>query len=342
MNTPDFNARVIPFALHPLGMLDVFIELGFSLTELLQGTGITPNHIAQKQLKISYLQLTRIIENAIALSPQGGLGLRTGESIAWHVHGTVGGIVHSSPSLVDAYLAFCRYLQIAQPLHRLFFSTPDYYFDRDNCVVNRLHTLVDPALSPALACFEQEFRLAVLVRLYQACGNPTVADRRIEIGVNYAPQGYSDLFFKLPVARVKFNCAYSYIAVQRDFFMKPWRNLRRPLYEKLIDQCEAEFLTHSCLSLSERLEWLIHKNHTAELRLQDAADQLHMSPRVLARRLATENTSFRHIKNQIRAQRASCHLKYSRLPHEDMANLLGFSCAASMRRAVKANNETTA
>ena len=336
MLTPDFNERVIPFALHPLGILDVFVELGFAVPDLLQQTGISPDQITQKQLKISYLQLMRIIENAIALSSLPSLGLLVGKSIAWHAHGTVGSVVYSSPSLIDAYLAFRRYLQIAQPIYKLFFSTPDYYFDRGNFLVSRLHTLVDPVLSPALARFELEFRFAVLARLYRACGNPGVADTHIEIGVSYFPDGYTELLLDLPVAQVKFNCPYSYIAVHRDFFFLPWRGLRRPLFETLIDQCEEEFQANSNVSISEQLEWLIYKNYASDLSLQDAADLLRISPRALARRLACENSSFRLIQNQIRAKRVSCHLKYSRLPQEDIAILLGFSCAASLRRAARA------
>lgn len=339
MITPDFTERVIPFALHPLGMLDVFIELGFSIEDLLQQTGINPDQITQKQLKISYLQLMRIIENAIARSSSPCLGLLVGKSMGWHAHGAVGNVVYSSPSLIDAYLAFRRYLQIAQPIYKLFFSAPDYYFDRGNFLVSRLHTLVDPVLSPALARFELEFRLAVLARLYRACGNPGVAETGIEIGTSYSPDGYSEQLLDLPVTKVKFNCPYSYIAVHRDFFMLPWRGLRRPLFETLMDQCEKEFQAHSNVSVCEQLEWLIYKNHASELCLQDAADMLRISPRALARRLACENSSFRLIQNAIRAKRATCHLKYSRLPQEDIATLLGFSCAASLRRAAKSRGE---
>lgn len=334
--TPDFNGRVIPFALHPLGMLDVFIKLGFSLPELLCDTGVNPNQITQKQLKISYVQLTCIIENVLAQSPVQGLGLWVGKSMGWHFHGAIGGVVYSSPSLVDAYVAFCRYLQIAQPIYKLFLFAPDYYFDRDDYLVSKLHTLIDPALSPSMSCFELEFRLATLARLYQACGSPHIIDTSIEIGVSYPPPEYSDLFRALPVTQVKFNCPFSYIAVHRDFFMKPWRNLRKPLFEKLIDQCEIEFSsTHPPQSFSEQLEWVIYRNHSSELRLQDAAEQLRMSTRALARRLAGENTSFRNIQDRLRAQRAQCHLRHSRLPQEKIADLLGFSSAASLRRAAK-------
>ncbi len=65
------------------------------------------------------------------------------------------------------------------------------------------------------------------------------------------------------------------------------------------------------------------------------ASALNMSARSLQRRLQSENTSFRHLLDEIRQQQAMSEMKYSQKPITDIALELGFSDSGSFSRAFK-------
>lgn len=333
----DFNEKNIPLSLHPLGLIEAFVSQGADIEDLLKNTGLNQQLIYSKGIKISFFQQSRIIENGLRTCPTPGLGFIVGNKMDWDFHGSLGGIVNCSPSLADACAIFWRYLQIAQPLYKLFFSQPEYFLDKGDYLVSPIRTILDESLSPQLAKFELEYRLAILLRIYDLCGNKSASDNSIRVGLHYPSADYNDLIKQNPAVSLRFNCRFSYIAVHRDFFYTPWRELRKPLFEKIIEQCEQEFinanLENSC---AEKVRWLIGKHFNPHTRLQDIAEQMHVTSRALTRKLAKENTSFRHIFNQVRMELASLYLRESHLSVIEIAEIMGFSCPASLRRAVKA------
>ncbi|MET0355926.1 MAG: AraC family transcriptional regulator ligand-binding domain-containing protein [Cellvibrio sp.] len=333
----DFNAKNIPFSLHPLGLIEAFIGQGADINDLLKNTGLNQQLIYAKGVKISFLQQSRIVENGLRACPAPGLGFIIGNNMDWNFHGSLGGVVNCSPSLADACAIFWRYLQIAQPLYKLFFSQPEYFLDKGDYLVSPIRTILDDSLSPQLAKFELEYRLAILLRIYDLCGNKAAADTSIRIGLHYPKTDYADLLKLIPSkVDVRFNCRFSFIAVHRDFFYTSWRELRKPLFEKIIETCEEEYRNADLEnSYAEKVQWLIGKNFQPQVRLQDIAEQMHITPRALARKLAKENTSFRNIFNQVRMALACLHLRESHLSFDEVADVMGFSCPASLRRAVK-------
>ncbi|MGI9288420.1 MAG: helix-turn-helix transcriptional regulator, partial [Pseudomonadales bacterium] len=68
-------------------------------------------------------------------------------------------------------------------------------------------------------------------------------------------------------------------------------------------------------------------------RINDAAQQLHMSERTLRRKLAAENTSFQEVLNDVRYRIASEYLQSTMLSVADIADLLGFADPSNFRRA---------
>jgi AraC-like DNA-binding protein len=332
----DFNEKNIPLSLHPLGLIEAFISQGASIEDLLKNTGLNQQLIYSKGIKISFLQQSRIVENGLRACPTPGLGFIVGSNMDWNFHGSLGGVVNCSPSLSDACAIFWRYLQIAQPLYKLFFSQPEYFLDKGDYLVSPIRTILDESLSPQLAKFELEYRLAILLRIYDLCGNKSASDNSIRVGLHYPSVDYAELLKQIPNVDVRLNCRFSYIAVHRDFFYTPWRELRKPLFEKIIEQCEEEFINANLENTyGEKVRWLIGKNFNPDSRLQDIAQQMHLTARALTRKLAKENTSFRHIFNQVRMELASLYLRESHLSVSEVAEIMGFSCPASLRRAVK-------
>jgi len=333
----DANAKVIPLSLHPTGFIEAFTHFGADLDDLLRDTGISRALLQHKNVRISYAQQAQLIRNGIALCRRPGLGLLVGLHFDWSYHGTLGYVVHCSPSLKEAGEAFYRYRMIAQPYYAVCAVRPAGYVDEDGLYVLPIDPFPLPQPDPDLSRFEVEFRLATTVRLWDACGNKSVPDPSVHVRLGFPEPSYADLFQRLPCSSVTFGCAQTQVAAHYNFIVREFRSFRRRAFQRLLEQCEIE-LRQSQLqpSYADQVRAYIGLNFNRPVSLEETAKVLGMTPRALNRRLSAENTTFRAILSDVRLQWTLHHLRQSRLGVDEISRLMGFSCGASLRRAVKA------
>lgn len=334
------KAKQIPLQLHPLGFVEAFTHFGADLNRLLENTGITRSLLGNKTTRISYNQQNQLLRNGIRLCRKPGIGLLVGQYMDWNYNGTVGNVVHCSPSLKDAGEAFRRYLLIAQPYYTMYVHKPNIYIEEHGMVVNPMRYFASPPGDAELNLFEAEYRLAVTLRIYDMCGNKTVADPSVTVKLDYPEPEYKHLYDDLPCDSVTFGCRESSITAHFEFINKPFRLFRKPAFDRIVGQCEEEFRKADLeSSVMRKVRWHISAFFNSapgrQITLEEIADILAMTPRALSRRLATEGTNFRNILHEVRMEVASHYLRSSRLTVEKVAELMGFSNASSLRRAIK-------
>ncbi len=338
----DFNARVIPLHLHPLGFIEIFIRHGASLSDLLRGTGISPAMFEMQDIRISYLQQQTLIRNGMQHCRKPGLGLIAGMEMDWSFWGTLGYIIHSSPSLKEAGEAFRRYMVISQPYYALMVSRPTSYFDCNRRIVDPLVYSSDEAYDPDVKMFTLEFRVAMAARLWTACGNPDAADTDVHVTLDYPEPGHVDLYSELPCKSVTFGMEQTAISADYSFVINRFRPYRRRAYRKLIQKCEQELNQAPVdITFTDRVRWHVRAHFSPNIDLEQVASGMQMPPRSLTRRLANEGTSFRKLLHAVRMEIATHQLRSSGLSVEEVAELVGFSCASSLRRAMKKWSGTT-
>lgn len=332
----DANTKAIPFELHPTGFIEAFVHFGAEMKPLLENTGINTAMFGVKGLKISFNQLKRLIKNGIHLCGEPGLGLKVGLYMDWSYNGTVGGVVNCSPTLKDAGSAMRRYLPIAQPHYAMYAYEPNFYVDENGTLVTPLRLFRDHNPDEETKMFQLEYRLAITLRLLDACGNKSVPDTNVRVRLEYPEPTYSHLYRELPITSVKFGCPESSISVPYLFAVQPWRELRRPNFEKLIAQCEKE-LDQAKIepTFTAKVRWHVSLYFNEQVTLESVADILCMTPRALTRKLAGEDQTFRGIVQEVRMAITVVHLRSSHLSVDEIAELMGFSSASSLRRAVK-------
>jgi AraC-like DNA-binding protein len=333
----DTNARVIPLHLHPLGFIESFTHFGADLTALLHNTGIDSPMLDSRNTYISYAQQRQLVQNGIALCKRPGLGLMVGNHIDWSYYGTVGGVVNCSPSLRVASEAFMRYMMILQPYYGKRARGPSSYIDANGMLIYPLQCFPAAAnCSDALRQFEFEFRLATTLRLWDACGNKQVADPKVRVALDIPEPAHARLYHELPCGELQFNARRSHVAARVEFVIEPFRSIRKPLYDRIMERCEAELASAKMETrFEDKVRWYLHANFNAPETLEDMAQNLGVTPRKLARKLAAENTSFRQLAHEVRMEIASHHLRFSRLSLDKIAELVGFSSAASLHRAIR-------
>ncbi len=345
----DANTRIIPQHLNPLGFIEGFTQFGAPLDDLLRHTGIDRSMLDSCTAKISYNQQLRLIYNGITLCRTPGLGLLMGLGWDWSFHGTVGYVAHCSPSLREAGEAFHRFQMIAQPYYRVSVEKPLAYIDENDTFVLPIRCFQAPDADPAMIQFEQEFRLAMTLRLWDTCGNKSVTNPDVQVLLAYPKPRHGALYRQLPCSSLTFDARESRVSAHKSFYCEPFRPYRRATFEKLIAQCEEELRLagmqvsttaavrmHVRAQLNRQFQLAgSHLEVYQSVSLEDTVHALRMTPRALSRRLTAEGTTFRRVLHDFRIEVTLYHLKASRLHVDDIAELMGFSCASSMRRAIR-------
>lgn len=137
---------------------------------------------------------------------------------------------------------------------------------------------------------------------------------------------------------------------QAVFFSKPRTEIifHRSLTELLVEQTPQSldrFLQHPNLVML--IQQYKEKSWTAQVRMivnkrlidtpgiEEIAEQLHLHPQTLRRRLAQEGTTFNDVKTQCRYDTALYYLGRSKLSVESIAQRTGFSESSAFTRAFK-------
>ncbi|HEY0680846.1 MAG TPA: AraC family transcriptional regulator ligand-binding domain-containing protein [Steroidobacter sp.] len=332
----DANTAIIPLQLHPLGFIEAFTQLGAGLDALLRGTNISQPMLDDSRARISYAQQARLIGNGLASCRQAGLGLLVGQLFDWSYYGTVGGVVQCSPSLRAAGEAFQRYLMIAQPWYAFRGRRPTTYLDLDGMIIDPLDCFPVGDAPAVLQQFEREFRLAVQLRIWDLCGNKSAANTDVHVCLSHPEPSHVHLYRNLPCASVRFDCARSYMAAHRSFVLDPFRPFRRRAFDRMIQHCEQE-LNDSQVepSYAAKVRWHLLAGFNKRPTLEEIASLLSVTPRALSRRLERERVTFREIAHEVRMELTAHHLRCSRLSVDQIAELMGFSCTSSLRRAIR-------
>jgi len=345
----DFSAKIIPLHLNPMGFIEGFTRFGAPLQALLRNTGIDKRMMADTSARISYQQQATLIRNGVALCGKPGLGLLIGMNWDWGYHGTVGYVVYCSPSLLDAGEAFLRYRMLTQPFYAGSPGKPVGYVDQFDTYVYPIRPFPWPYADAEVRQFELEYRLAITLRFWDACGNKSVSDPSVHVRLACPRPAYAELFDGLPFDTITFDADRTVVSAHSSFRSEPFRLFRRAQFERLLAQCEEELRQAGVeKTLSDAVRAYVSTHFAKQLPLagaararvqpisiEEAAHAFKMTPRAFARRLAVENTTFRKIVHDVRIELTLYHLRSSKLTVEEIAEITGFSCVSSMRRAIR-------
>ncbi|GAB1262611.1 helix-turn-helix domain-containing protein [Aurantivibrio plasticivorans] len=334
----DPNKKLIPLELHPMGFIECFMKLGAKLEPLLENTGINQAMLGVRGIKISYVQQSQLIRNGIGLCRSSGIGLKVGQIMDWSFNGTVGLAVSCAPSLMEAGAAMRRYLLIAQPHYAMYAYQPTAYVDENGMLVMTMESRAAQLgeLEDMMARFELEYRLAVTLRLFGECGYPEAADTSIRVKLAFPRPAHYHMYESLPCDSVEFNADVSSISAHVEFLTTPWRQFRKPNFERVTAICESELKAAKIEpTLASKVRWHVSLYYNKLVTLEEIADLLSMTPRALTRKLACEGTSFRAIMHDVRMELTAFHLRSSKLNVDEIAEVMGFSSASSLRRAIK-------
>ena len=307
-------------------MVQAGIAHGMSAAECVAGTGLTEADLDDAGAEIWAHQEFAVIRNIVSrLGDRPGVGIEVGMHSTIGRSGVIGFMLLAGPTLREAVERAIPFLALS-PTHLRFSidsDSDDAYVYADDSEL--------PADIRAFVVERDVAGLAAALRGVQI----DFAPMRLETTLDPERAALLGEVLRIPADRV-----HSLQRCNRLVLPRALLDLRLPQ----ADANTARAFERQCHELLERRlarvglagqvrSRLLH-NPGALPSMPAVADELHIDPRTLRRRLAGEGTSFRALLDEVRRKRA-IELLASELSVEEIAGQLGYAETANFTHAFK-------
>ncbi|MEH6577678.1 MAG: AraC family transcriptional regulator [Amphritea sp.] len=306
-------------------LLDLLKEEGIQEADVLAGTSLRPNDIRQQNSYISYQQALRMVDNAMQLSKQPGLGLKVGQREKTSSWGILGFTMASCATLGDAIEIGKRYYQTSEALVDLDFLQEDG---------NTLLRCFPPYPVGELLQFVVEDALASIYLVFASWLEAPL--RLQEVRLAYDRPGYAALYDKLFDCPVYFNCPTNDMVFDTSYLEKPLlqadpltaKQCQKYLENQIIEQGQSNDLVRN-------VRRILLRSPGRFPGMDSVAEELGTSASSMRRHLQHKGLSYQQVLDDVRATLAVEYLESTNLSLEEISQLAGFSESSNFRRAFK-------
>jgi AraC-like DNA-binding protein len=290
---------------------------------LLKGTGVRPSTFERPSAVVSKASSMRVVERALALTAEPGLGFYWGLSLKLSSHGPLGLLAMTSGTLRDAIMVAERFMQLRAS--ELALRT----HQDEGALVIEFHNQV-----PAhLRVFFSEAMFIMLLHVGRALvGHPIAA--RCELP--FAEPAHFRRFAHLMPDDVRFGGTVNRLFIPTSLLDEAVLTSDSVMARRAERECQRELD-----ELRARASFLSTlRRHLSPERgdfpsLEELAERTHSSTRTIKRKLAMQGQSYRKLVDELRRDRATELLTESDLPLEKIAAQLGYSDTASLHRSFR-------
>ncbi len=296
---------------------------GIASERLLDGSGIRPDELDNPARLICHAQELQVLANALNCTRDPALGLLLGQRMHVSAYGMLGYTLLASPTLGDALQ-----LAIDHPalLGSYFQLTLQHEDDEVRLVASGYR------YAPELTVFNTELCLASLLTVIQDLLGEAARPRRLLL--SYRPPLHAASYSEKLGSPVEFGAGCNALCFNPSLLKRALPLADPVSFQHGLQQClqlEAQF--HSRQDLRELIRQQLASDISQCTSLERVAARLHRSARTLRRHLQQLNTSFQHLLDEVRYDKARQLLLHTDLPIYLIAEQLGYSETASFRHA---------
>jgi AraC-like DNA-binding protein len=312
----------------PATYLKVFLRFaagtGVPLQPLLAGTALELEALRQSDHPVRFSDMRRVLANIDRVMPA-GWHLDLDHLLTIAAHGALGFAVVTAPDLRTAVNVLLRYFGIRGP----FLWTTGVVED-DQFVIRFFESmdmgaqrgiLIELAILSVQIMLERsagrELPQARLALGHPAPGYRERLEQSLHASLSYGAPGYS---LRFPNGWLDEHCALYDEAMHRY----------------LLSRCEEEMRSApGSLTAEVAVRQAMLSRPGVFPGLADIAEELHISPRTLIRRLKRNGTSYQAILDEVRKTLASNYLLHSAMSVKQIAYRLGYQDASNFGRAFR-------
>lgn len=320
-------------------MVELGCEYGLTPAECLRNTGLGIEELNQGDLLVSAEQELQVIDNLVTELPDiADLGIQAGLRYRLTTFGIWGFAMISSPDLKSAIEVGLKYLDLSFVLADFNF----YQQQKSDSDTGMGWLEFDTAAFPErLQPFLVGRHLAVAQRLMQEIyGEHIPGHVAIDVALPTLPLARLLTDANLPGSTVSalkslnFNCKKNRIGIELDRLSQPLPQADPATAAFCLQQCEQILNQRQPYTgIAAKIRQRLLSQAAQSFTLEQLAEQFHISPRTLRRRLADEGTSLRQLQDDVRQTLAIELLTVAQLSVEAVSERLGYGEPASFIRA---------
>jgi AraC-like DNA-binding protein len=319
----DARTPAVP-AIYAAQLLQLVARWHIAPRELLSGSELSAAELEQSQARISPVALWELIERALSLTNEPGLGFYYGLQLKLSSHGSVGFAAMTSATLRESLHIAERFLSLRAPFLSL-----------------RLVEEGDSAALELSSLYAAETQLmfvteALFTALIQMARSVLGRSLQGSFELSYTQPKYFADFAHLWPGPVQFASAHNRIRFARGLLDESLQMADPVAARQALSECERELsalLDNRSLVASVRLQ--LSSRERGYPSLTELSRQRHVSERTLKRRLAEQGTSYQKLVDGLRRERALSLLENEAHSVDQVAALLGYSDAANFNRAFR-------
>jgi AraC-like DNA-binding protein len=331
MRIEDLDRPMVP-ASYAVMLLDAAAVHGVKADQLLDAAGISAQRLDDPSARVSVIDIAAMLERAMALTGEPGIGYEIGLSSSLMSHGLMGFGMLTSPTFREAIRFGTDYLQLRVPV-----LSAELRVDDDVAVVSVVETV-------PLGDLRQVLFDLFLVKVARIGGSVTqyhLGLDDVELWFDYPEPSYYQRF-KDRLPTVRFDQGAN--EVRFDAALLDRRpETADPANAKMVEEQIRREVDELGISddVVGQVRAALQAAEHGYPSLAEVADQLHLSSRTLKRRLAERATSFHQLVDSARRAEAIRLLTSTSLSIEQVARRLGYSDSSSFRRAFQGWTDTT-
>ena len=297
------------------------------LPQLLRQTHLLAEQFLQDDLLITAEQQIQIVKNALWLTKDEEFGLLLGKKLTPLSHGAMGFLANSSPNFLTALKGFQTYSPTRNNFTRVEVEIKEDWLICYHRIEQQVGKDVERCLSEAAAMSFFECAKFIIgkdikeANSYFTHCEPEYVHRYRD----YLPGEYH------------FNSNETFVKIPLHLCLIPNTSANHEYYQLALRQCETmlDQLEPETDSYSYKIKKMMLSHPPGQLTETEAASELFISKRTLARRLISEGSSFRQLREEILAKQADKYLIEEQLSVEAIATLLNYHDSSNFRRAFK-------
>ena len=292
-------------------------KFGFSERKVLAETGLNSKKLQDRHFLVTVPDYIRVVSNMMQLTQQpGDLGI-------------LGHTVSACSNTIEGMAVWQKY-------NHLFFGN---LFSLREATDGRLVTfefIENVQLLPHILQFFVEEKLSYEVTLFKRFNERMPQNRHYSF--NYKKPAHAHRYEALLETKGKFSAAKTIFAFSKDdvYYTKPFPGADQETLDlclNYLDQVTSVIYTQT--TFSAKLRALIRENLPKVLTVEDMAKHFSCSSRTFCRNLELEQSNYKTEIAHVREELTKGYLSTSSLSIGEIAVMLGFANAASLRRAFK-------
>jgi AraC-like DNA-binding protein len=306
-------------------LVDFCGEIGVSRGDLLRGTGVPAVLVENPEASLSRYEVHRVLARAVDIAPA-GMALQLGQRMRPGHHGYLGHAMMCARTLRESLKVLERFAGTR--------GIPAAYHLAEDESGGELHF---DLTTPVGRLRRDYLEWALMIALSPSLQHSRPAEARPDsIRLDFPEPVHASEYQRLIGCPVRFDAGANVVEFSRRALATELVNSNAEIMEFCERRCELILAgKESDGALSSRVRNQLLKGLPPFPDALETARSLHMSARVLRRRLREEGTSFRVLVQEVRRQLACRYLGDGGLTVDEVSRLLGYSEPAAFSRAFK-------